>query len=240
MAEVVVIYGTGLLVADFVRKRLIKKESWFSSNGLSRWPSSANYVRVAFASGVAGYVSSILWGLAFGGITLDQLKTAAPFVLLPAATAAFYVYHLDNIELNMRPSRLREVGWQTVGTGICGLIAASASFAVLFGDVGMVGDQILLKTAISATVGFSLAWYIPEAAAAAKVRSDPLTQVRRERIGALEAAALKRFGNAAAAADWLEQPHGALDDRSPKAAAADVEGFENAISLLQGPRAIVA
>ena len=238
--EAVILYGAGILMADVVRKRRIRKGSWFSSNGVTKWPSSANYVRIAFASGTAGYVSLILWGLAFRGITVDQLKLTAPFVLLPAATGAFYVYHLDNIELNMRPSRLRELSWQTIGTAICGLIAASASFAVVFGDVSPVGDQILLKAAISAVVGFSLAWYIPEAAAKAKARSDPLTQARRERIGLLEAAASRRFGDTIAAIDWLEQPHGALDGRSPRSAAADVEGYEKAISLLQGPQAVVA
>jgi hypothetical protein len=125
--ETVILYGAGILMADVVRKRRIRKGSWFSSNGLINWPSSANYVRTAFASGTAGYVSLILWGLAFRGITADQLKLTAPFMLLPAATGAFYVYHLDNIELNMRPSRLRELSWQTIGTAICGLIAASAS-----------------------------------------------------------------------------------------------------------------
>ncbi len=238
--EAVVIYGAGIFMADFVRKRRIRKGSWFRSNGLIKWPSGANYVRIAFASAVAGYIGSILWGLAFRGITIDQLKLTAPFMLLPAATGAFYVYHLDNIELNLRPSRLRELSWQTIGTAICGLIAASASFAVLFGDVSPVTDQILLKAAISAAVGFSLAWYIPDAAATAKARSDPLTLARRERIGLLEAAAFRRFGNTTVAADWLEQPHGALDGRSPKSAAVDVEGYEKAISLLQGPQAVVA
>ena len=161
--EAVVIYGAGIFMADFVRKRRIRKGSWFRSNGLIKWPSGGNYVRIAFASAVAGYIGSILWGLAFRGITIDQLKLTAPFMLLPAATGAFYVYHLDNIELNLRPSRLRELSWQTIGTAICGLIAASASFAVLFGDVSPVTDQILLKAAISAAVGFSLAWYIPDA-----------------------------------------------------------------------------
>jgi hypothetical protein len=238
--EAVIIYGAGILMADFVRKRRIRRGSWFSSNGLFKWPSTANYVRIAFVSGLAGYAGSILWGLAFGGITADQLKLTAPFILLPAATGAFYVYHLDNIELNMRPSRLRELGWQTIVTAICGLIAASASFAVLFGDVSLVADQILLKAAISAVVGFSLAWYIPKAAAAAKERSDPLTLARKERIGLLEAAALRRFGHTTPAADWLEQSHGALDGRSPRSAAADVEGYEKAISLLQGPQAVIA
>src|SRR5262249_35820588 len=59
-------------------------------------------------------------------------------------------------------------------------------------------------------------------------------------IGLLEAAASRRFGDAIAAGDWLEQPHGALGGRSPRSAAADVEGYEKAISLLQGPQAVVA
>ena len=46
--------------------------------------------------------------------------------------------------------------------------------------------------------------------------------------------------NAAAAAHWLDRPHGGLGNKSPKTAAANVETFEQAINLLQGPQAVVA
>jgi hypothetical protein len=235
-ASAAVLYGTAMMVADSIRAYHVKKGAWFGTAGVRRQPISANYVRVAIACGLAGYVSLILWGLAFQGVTLDALKTAAPFVLLPAATGGFYVYHLDNAEFRRRPSRLHEVGWQVVVTGICGLIGAAASFGIVLSDLPV--DQILLTAAISATVGASLAWYIPDAAASTKY--DPLTEARDERIRMLEAAALNHFDTPAAASEWLERPHRALGNKSPKAAAVDIEGFEHAIGLLQGPRALVA
>jgi hypothetical protein len=198
----------------------------------------ANYVRVAFAAGIAGYAGSILWGLAFGEITTGQLKSAAPFVLPLAVTGAFYAYHLDNVELQMRPSRLREVGWQTLLTGICALIAATASFGILLGDGNLPLDQIVLTGLIGAAAGASLGWSIPRAAAEAKY--NPLTEAKEERLRTLEAAAHERFRDTAEAGAWLEQPNGALGNRSPKTAASDVEGFVHAMGLLQGPRAVVA
>jgi uncharacterized protein (DUF2384 family) len=91
---------------------------------------------------------------------------------------------------------------------------------------------------ISAAVGFVLAWYIPEAAAAAKY--DPLVEAREERMRMLETAARERFGNPAAATDWLKTRHSALGYKSPKDSVADVEGFEHAISLLHAPQAVAA
>jgi len=40
---------------------------------------------------------------------------------------------------------------------------------------------------------------------------------------------------------WLDRTHPALGNRSPRVAAvASVEGFENAIALLHGPRELAA
>jgi uncharacterized protein (DUF2384 family) len=72
------------------------------------------------------------------------------------------------------------------------------------------------------------------------MRPDPLAEAREERLRMLEAAALKRFRDAGKAAEWLEQPHAALDNKSPKEAAADVASFDHAISLLQGPKGLAA
>ena len=159
-------------------------------------------------------------------------------MLISAVTGAFYAYHLDNAELQMRPARWHELGLQVAVTAICGLIAAAASFGALIGDASEAYDSILLTGAVGATAGAALAWYLPEAAAA--MRPDPLSEAREERVRMLEAAALKRFGTSGAAAEWLEQPHAALDNKSPKAAAADLSGFDHAISLLQGPKMLAA
>jgi len=55
----------------------------------------------------------------------------------------------------------------------------------------------------------------------------------------LATAAREHLGDAAATV-WLERPNRALGNQSPNQAAADLEGFEQAISLLRGPRAVVA
>jgi uncharacterized protein (DUF2384 family) len=95
-------------------------------------------------------------------------------------------------------------------------------------------DQIVLYAVTSAMAGAALAWYVPDAAAAA--RYDPLAEAREERVRMLEAAAFERLKDRAEATKWLGRPHPALGDKSPKAAAAEVEGYEHAIGLLQGPK----
>ena len=189
------------------------------------------------ASGVAGYVSLILWGLTQQVPTLDGFTIDAPFALLAMVTGGFYVYHVDNAEMGRRPSRWWELSGQTVLTGVCGIIAACATGEFVFGSKSVVIDKIILTTIVSATVGFAFAWYVPEAAAA---RCDPLTTASEERISALKTAARVRLGDAAATI-WLNKSHPILGDKSPRAAAAaSVDGFENAIALLQGPCALAA
>ena len=108
---------------------------------------------------------------------------------------------------------------------------------VILGAAAAAVDKIILTTAINATVGFALAWYIPQAAAA--TRYDPLAEASKERVRALETAAQVRLGDFAPI--WLDQQHPVLGGTSPRtAAAADVDGFERAISLLQAPRALAA
>jgi uncharacterized protein (DUF2384 family) len=153
-------------------------------------------------------------------------------------TGGFYVYHLDNVEMESRPSRPWEVAPQTVLTAICGLIAAAVAFEIILGTASQAIDRIVLTTIVSATIGFVLAWYVPQAAVA--VKPDPLAEARAERIRTLATAAREHLGDAAAATVWLERPNRALGNQSPDQAAADLEGFEQAISLLRGPRAVVA
>jgi hypothetical protein len=227
-----------ILVANLIRERLINRGSWFRVSGSRRNGNIANYIRVALASGVAGYVSLILWGLTQQVPTSDGFTIDAPFALLAMVTGGFYVYHVDNAEIGCRPSRWWELSGQTVLTGVCGMIAASATGEFIFGTESVVIDKIILTTIVSASVGFAFAWYIPQAAAAA--RCDPLTTASEERIGVLKTAARGRLGDAEAAI-WLNKVHPILGDKSPRAAAAaSVDGFENAIALLQGPCVLAA
>jgi uncharacterized protein (DUF2384 family) len=94
-------------------------------------------------------------------------------------------------------------------------------------------DRILLTALYGAAVGFVLGWYIPKTAAA---KFDPLADSKEERVRTLETKALAHFGNSAAANNWLDKPNPVLGQKSPRVAAADVDGFERAISLLQGPQ----
>jgi hypothetical protein len=123
-------------------------------------------------------------------------------------------------------------------TGVCGLIATCATGQLIFGSAGMVMDKILLATVVNAVIGWAFGWYIPHAVAV--TRSNPLTAATEERVGALETAAKARLGEDGGAV-WLDRTHPALGNRSPRVAAVvSVEGFENAIGLLQGPRELAA
>ena len=119
---------------------------------------------------------------------MDGFKIEIPNALLAMVTGGFYVYHLDNAEIGQRPSRPWELGLQTVLTGLCGLIAACATWQIIFGAASAAIDRIILTTVINAAVGLALAWYIPQAAAAN--RCDPLSAASEERVRALEVVAL--------------------------------------------------
>ncbi len=174
-------------------------------------------------------------GPVFQPPTIALAKGTAPFALLPAATGAFYGYHLDNVELGRRPWRPWEVGSQTLVTALCGLAATLAWLALGGGVVGNV-DFIALATLFTAVVGASLAWYLPQAAASR--RYDPMAL--NARIAMHGAAALDRFGNADPADQWLARPHPSLDNRTPRDAAAEIELFIRALGLLHRPRAVAA
>jgi hypothetical protein len=84
-------------------------------------------------------------------------------------------------------------------------------------------------------MGGVLGWFTPKVAAAAK--PDPLAQAIKQRESNLEAVAIKRLGEDAGK-QWLDSPHAALGRKTPRAAAADVNGFEQAFALLQAPQAM--
>ena len=237
-----ILYVAAIGAADFVRSRRITNGSWLASSSAKRRANVANYVRIAIPCAMIGYVSLVIWGMAEAPITLTQLKMQAPYALLSAVTGAFYAYHLDNVELEQRPSRLREVALQTFATAICALIAATVSFAILFAilniDDNLPCDKILFTAVVGGAAGAALAWYIPQAAASGK--NDPLSIARDERVRALEVAAGAHFGDPGRAVAWLDRPHPVLNNTAPKAAAADVEGFERAISLLEAPQPLAA
>jgi uncharacterized protein (DUF2384 family) len=231
-------HATAIMVADIIRRRAVDSGSWFGSSGGRRRANAANYIRVAMICGIAGYVALVLWGLTQQAPTVDGFKIEVPNALLAMATGGFYVYHLDNAEIGRRPSRLWELGAQTAVTGLCGLVAACATWEFIFGSASAALDRIVLTAVVNAAVGLVLAWYIPQAAAA--TRYDPLADARDERARALDTAARTRMGDAAAET-WLDMPHPALGNKPPRAvAAANVDGFERAIALLQGPRALAA
>lgn len=236
-AATLVPYAIAIMTADLLRRRAVSRGAWFAASGQRRRANGANYIRVAAICGLAGYLGLVLWGLTQGPPTRDSFKIELPFALLAMVTGAFYVYHLDNAEIGQRPSRGWELCSQSLLTGFCGLIAACATWQIILGGAGAAVDKIVLTTVINATVGFALAWYIPRAAADALY--DPLADAGKERVRALETAALARLGSSAEG--WLDHRHPVLDGTSPRAAAAaDVDGYERAMSVLQGPRALTA
>jgi hypothetical protein len=221
-------HALAIMTADLVRRRAIGKGTWFRRGADAI---GANYIRVAAICGFTGYIGLVLWGFAqVEKVTADGLLIDAPYALLAMATGGFYVYHLDNVEKNRRPSRLWEVGSQATLTGLCGLVAAIVSFELIVGAL-MAIDRIILTVVYGAAVGFVLGWYIPKTAA---IKIDPLADSKEERVRTLETKALAQFGTSITATNWLDKPNPVLGDKSPRVAAADVDGFEHAVSLLQG------
>jgi hypothetical protein len=155
----------------------------------------------------------------------------AAYALMPAATGGFYVHHLDNVALGTRPARLIEIGQQAAATGLCGL-AACSTWLTLIGSAPYRGyDLILMVGLFGAAIGGSLAWYIPQAVPGNK--SDPLADAKAERVRTLESAAMDHHADPAAARRWLQQPVAQLGNKSPIAAAENVDSYEDALGLLR-------
>jgi hypothetical protein len=162
-------HALAIMTADLVRRRAIRKGTWFRGGTDD---TGANYVRVAFVCGITGYLGLVLWGFAsVDKVTTVGLRIDAPYALLAMVTGFFYVLHLDNVERNRHASRLWLIAFQAIATGLCGLIAATASFDMI-PDVAKPIDRIILTGVYSAAVGFVLGWYISKAAAA---KFDPLS-----------------------------------------------------------------
>ena len=231
------VQGVAVMTADWIRRRLLRQRRWFAVVGEVRQPIAANYIRAGLGCVVTGYITLYFWNLIFYPPTMTLAKGIAAFALLPAATGAFYGYHLDNAELRQRPSRVHEIGLQSLVTALCGLVATPVWLA-LNGDVVGNTDFIILVTLFGAVVGASLAWYLPKAAEVR--RYDPLAVAKDARIAMLRAAALERFGNEQSAERWLEQPQPTLDNRAPKEAASNIDLFPQVLGLLQQQLAAAA
>jgi hypothetical protein len=237
-APAVLAHGAAIFTAEWVRSRAIEKGRWFVTEDGERKASAANHIRVAVACAATGYVALVLWGLIFQGVTPALLKGMAAYALMPSATGAFYAFHLDRVDIGNRLSRWKEIAVQAVVTGFCGLVASSAWARLVGTSPAQQYDLIILVVFFGAVIGGSLAWYIP---AAAPRKYDPLAAAKAERLAALRAAARKRFGDVALAEQWLGQPHAAFQNKPPIGAAATVEGYLQALGLLQGARpALVA
>ena len=131
-------HGVAVLTADWLRTRLSSKDQWYAIVGRERRPITANYLRVAFGCAMTGYAAMFLWGLIFQSPTVAFAEGTLPYALLPAATGGFYGFHLDNVELGQRPSRLWEIGSQALATTLCGLVAAPVWLAL--GGVSAMGN----------------------------------------------------------------------------------------------------
>jgi hypothetical protein len=234
-------HGAAILVADRVRARLIARGRWYRARGTARYSPLANLVRVGIICGLAGYVVLVLWGLVYQReITLAIVKGMAAYAAMPATTGAFYAFHLDNIELRCRPSRVLEVTVQAVVTAFFGLAACCAWLTLIGESLSKGYDLVIMVTLFGAIIGSSLAWYIPEAVP--EIRPDPLGDESADRVLKLETAATDHFKDVSLARQWLDRRFAELGDRTPRAAAVEsVEGYDDAIELLQRtPRLLAA
>ena len=91
-------------------------------------------------------------------------------------------------------------------------------------------DYVLLVTALGAAVGGSLGWYVPKAVS--ECRYDPLDEAKKERVLSLEAMAAEQFDSFDKAQAWLSTPLALLQNMAPTAAAATIEGYQDAVALL--------
>src|SRR5258705_548187 len=167
-ASTLVPHAIAIVIADLMRRRALNKGSWFVAAGHQQRGSVANYVRVAGWCGVAGYLGLVLWGLTQGPPTPASFKIEIPNALLAMVTGGFYVYHLDNAETGQRPSRAWELGSESVLTGLCGLIAACATWQITWQVAGGM-DKVILTTVINAAVGVVFASDIPQTAAPSRL-----------------------------------------------------------------------
>jgi hypothetical protein len=226
------VHGTAILTAELMRGRRLRNARWFVGAGAHRQINVANYVKIGLACAATGMAALFVWCMIMQQPSLALLVALLPYALLPAATGAFYAWHLDNAELGIRPPRRQEIGLQAGVTALCGLFGTVAWLA-RDGDVASHADFIILVMVWGAVIGASLASWLP--AAAANRRRDPVVIVRNARIASLRDAAFAYFVSPEEAESWLSQPNPALRNLAPRDAAADVELCVRALGLLHQP-----
>ncbi len=223
-------HGVAILTADRMRGAMLKSERWFDADDAAPRRSVANYIRVGVACAVVGFFVLVAFAATQQTPTWAMAKGALPFALLPAVTGAFYAAHVDNAELNCRPSRLIEILLQAVVTGVVGLVAADAwvSLGPTTWPTGI--DYVILTGVMGFGVGASLAWYIPENAI--RRRFDPLRELAESRIRQVTALAVERLGTQEAAERWLATPTASLQGASPAAALTEARNYEEVLRLV--------
>jgi hypothetical protein len=228
--SVLLTHVVAILSADRIRGAMIKSERWFDPEDAVPKRSVANYIRVGLACALVGYVVLVAFGATQQTPTWAMAQGAMPYALMPAVTGAFYAAHVDNAELNSRPSRLFEITLQAVMTGVVGLIAADGW--VSLGDTkwptGI--DFVILTGIMGLGIGGSLAWYIPENAI--RRQFDPLREAKDSRIRQVTALAVERLGTPDAADRWLKTPTAALQGVAPIAALAEARNYDDVLRLI--------
>lgn len=224
-------HGAAIFTADKIRSRLMKKERWYEV-GTADPKSMANYIRVAVACALVGYIVLLACGAALQTpFTWAMAKGAAPYALMPAVTGAFYAAHLDDAELGRRPSsRLREIAPQAVITGLMGFAASDAWISLGNTNWPTGIDLVILVSLMGAAVGATLAWYIPKNAASRGY--DPLFDAKESRAREIRALALQRFNDAVAAERWLTSKTASLQGQTPAGALKDARNYDDVLRLL--------
>jgi hypothetical protein len=200
-----ILVGAAFMTADLMRTHLLRKERWFPPTGPKRI--FANYIvivlycliPVTVLATISYYLYFYYYPDANVGLWLIA-KIALTCSMAPAVTGGFYAYHLDNAELG-RPSRLLEIGSQTLLTALPALVGVQVWLPLMYpgGMPAGTTDFVVFITLFDAVMGFSLAWYLPNAAATH--RRDQTVQVKEARI--------EKLGNVAAIVSWKRRKRAA-------------------------------
>jgi hypothetical protein len=222
-------HGVAILTADRIRGAMLRSERWYDADDPLRRP-VANYIRIGIVCAAVGYVVMVAFGVTQQPPTWAMAQGAAPYAMMPAVTGAFYAAHVDNAELNRRPSRRFEILSQAFLTSAVGLVASDV-WVNLGGAAWPSGiDFVVLVGILGIAIGASLAWYIPENAIRRKI--DPLSELRESRIREATALAAERLGTQEAAERWLNRPSASLQGASPIAALAEAGNYEEILRLI--------
>jgi hypothetical protein len=229
-ASILLVHGTAVAVADRMRTRRINRGTWFAFAEAGRQRIAANYLRVALASSIAGYLALLAWGVLFEPLSLELAQKQAPYALLPAVTGAFFAFHLDCAELGTRSRRILEVAPQALATGFCGFIAANAWLSQV-GVSASVFDLPVLVALLNGIVGAALGWYVPDAA---ETRRESRMSASDDRLVLLKAEALRNFDDDELAGRRPARTNAEIADQPAASAAGNALAFDKAHRLLQG------